>query len=224
MKSIIQSNLKAVIFDFDNTLYHECQYFEHIFTELNSSRNLNLPLDDIINVFNNLRPTSHDIFKDILEYFERFSPSEANIIREELFIISQKIDANIIAHDDALPFLIQLKKHNIKKFILTNGVPVIQKNKFKCLNIKNHFNGFYCARELGNGFEKPNTIIFETLLNKLNYKNDEVLFIGDNPNTDFKGPFEIGSNQLRLCRGIYKDMPYNGKEIREINFYSEILI
>ena len=61
------------------------------------------------------------------------------------------------------------------------------------------------------------------MLNKLNYKNDEVLFIGDNPNTDFKGPFEIGSKQLRLSRGIYKDMPYNGKEIREINLYSEIL-
>ena len=145
-------------------------------------------------------------------------------LKDKLFDLAVNYDFEISPYNDLLPFLEYLRKLNINKYILTNGVPAIQKNKFKSLSLDNFFgSNFYSAREIGCGIEKPDVEVFQRILDITGNKNHEVLFIGDNPKTDFKAPFRIGCKSMRLKKGMYKNQIYNDHIDYEISSYLEVI-
>jgi putative hydrolase of the HAD superfamily len=197
MKNIFQ-NKKGVVFDLDNTLYDETEYFTLVINEFCLKHNF-LFNRDLIDLYKRIRPYSKDLFKDLLYGMDVYSDE----FKEDLFYIYTSIDQGTICIDDiALNFILKLKQQNVKVALLTNGLLKAQKNKVRLLKVDGYFDQIVYAREFGRDFEKPNPKAFEIVTERLKEEFTSLVFIGDNPETDFTVPHEKGAATLRFRKGI----------------------
>jgi len=197
----------GVIFDLDYTLYDEQEYFFTVFREFCTLFQCPERLGFMEDSFISLRTMSKDIFEDVLQ-----SSGFKNVLsqyKDELFRLYTTTNARIRPYEDALTLLGILKIKQLQTGILTNGVVLAQKNKLRCLSIDQYFDIIFFARQLGREFEKPHIKSFEGIARAVNISASRLLFIGDNPNTDFQGAKAIGGSTVRLQRGIFKDIPSN---------------
>ena len=67
-------NVKAIIFDFDNTLYPEKVYFENVLNLF--CKKIKAPKSvyyKLVELYEKIRPTSKNIFKDLLTPFDLYN-------------------------------------------------------------------------------------------------------------------------------------------------------
>jgi len=209
--------IKGIVFDLDFTLYNENLYFMETirrFVKLHS-----LELQDFNNVYTDkLRLSSQDIFGDILKKLNVFTQEW----QEELFALYQKIDLDLDFYPDATVLVSHAKQLGLKLGILTNGVIEAQRNKLKCLHLNQDFAAIICARQFGKEFEKPHVKPFKAIAEKLGLAANQLVFIGDNPKTDFAGAKAIGAKTVRIKRGVYKSLPSGDNVDLEINDLEEV--
>ena len=82
-----------------------------------------------------------------------------------------------------------LKSQKIKIAILTNFILEHQLKKLSKLKLLKYVDILVTSEEVG--VEKPDKKMFETILNKLNLKSNEVLMIGDSFKSDIEGAFNL---------------------------------
>lgn len=104
-------------------------------------------------------------------------------------------------------------KRDVKVAIITNGSTQRQKAKISNTNLNSCFDMIIISEEVG--FSKPDKLIFELALNKLNVQPEDALFVGDDLEKD------IGGCQNVNMKGIWFN-PYNLKNHTEIKPYDEI--
>ncbi len=174
--------IKAVLFDLDNTLYNETDYFHGVFKLFSKAHHLNyLSIRKLFSA--ELRSSSNDVFGDILKELGIYSPE----YHKELFHYYKTIQIDIHLYPDAEKLLEFLIDNNLKTAIVTNGIVEVQKNKIRCLGIEGYFNAVIYARLWGREFEKPKGKPFLKALELLNIDKSEALYVGDNINTDIIG-------------------------------------
>jgi|APSaa5957512535_1039671.scaffolds.fasta_scaffold69590_2 putative hydrolase of the HAD superfamily len=183
-------NINAVIFDIDNTLYPEIEYFIDVVSAYT-------PLSIYVNEIRALwetgfRYNSEDILRDILLYFNLDSTKNHN----DLFEMYRSVHSNIILDEDTINSLEYLMKNNIKIGILTNGVREVQQNKFKCLNLENYVDGVIYAKLTGE--EKPHQKPFNSICNLLGIPMRNTLMIGDDYKNDVLGALNAGMHSVFL--------------------------
>ena len=137
MKNFIQIDCRSVVFDMDNTLYDEVDFFRKALEELAIQEDIKFHIDLSSKKLLDLRLKSKDIFYDILLTDKSLNKKDILFLKDKLFDLAVNYDFEISPYNDLLPFLEYLRKLNINKYILTNGVPAIQKNKFKSLSLDN---------------------------------------------------------------------------------------
>lgn len=211
---------KGMVFDLDYTLYDEHAYFFAIFEKFCKKFKCHERLKAMRDSFLGLRPVSKDILGDILE-INGFTQNKLRL-KNELFKMYTSINADVQPYEDAIFILNNLQSKNIKLGILTNGVIEAQRNKIRCLSISCYFNEIFFAYQLGEKFKKPHKDPFKEISKRLRIPSDRLIFVGDNPNTDFRGAKEIGGFTVRLKRGIYYNMPVNEFIDIEIKNLTEI--
>ncbi|ETT83581.1 HAD family hydrolase [Bacillus mycoides] len=81
--------------------------------------------------------------------------------------------------------IINTIKSHIKVGIITNGSTQRQKEKIINTNLNRYFDTIIISEEAG--FSKPDKLIFELALNKLNVQSEDVLFVGDDLEKDIAG-------------------------------------
>ena len=179
--------IKAVIFDLDNTLYSEDQYYFQVFEQF--SLEYTLRFEDLKNTYlTYYEEIKSDIFSGVLEKLNFYSTERQRI----LFNLYQTIDARLYLYPDAESLLDYLASKNVKKAIITNGTVKAQENKIKNLNIKNKFDHITIARKFGKEREKPHALPFIFTLEQLGVTNTETVFIGDSLDTDIHGAENAG--------------------------------
>lgn len=129
----LNENIKAVIFDLDNTLYDENVYIAEVLDIFSKKYSLNFDKNKFI--YNkDLRNKSNDIFSFWLNSINFYSKE----YQEELFELYQNISCQLKLYNDAKILLDFLYKKGIKIGILTNGTVKAQKIK---LNVcKEYYN------------------------------------------------------------------------------------
>ena len=192
--------IKACIFDLDNTLYNENDYIKACLNKLIELESLSyrqISNDEI----DRIRLFSTNILKSILE----FCDYELKYY-DPFYAIYKSLVCQINPYKDACQLITYLKKNSIITAILTNGIPAVQRNKIKCLAIKEMGMMLFFARELGDGDEKPKPIVFKKACELLSVKPLECLYVGDHPIHDFQGAKKSGLVSLRLMRGRYQTL------------------
>jgi len=208
---------RAVVLDMDNTLYDESLYFEGVlrkFSMVSSVDCGSITRDDISAAIRD----STDVWGVLLKRVGAYTRQR----QEEIFDIYQTIDIEIPLYRDAVEAIEMLKRKSIRFGILTNGPVEAQRNKARCLRLDDLCDTIVCARMFGKGLEKPHKSAFEAMSSCLNIPGERIVFVGDNPKTDFGGAREIGGHTVRLMRGIYGLLPSDGSVDTEIHSLMEL--
>ncbi len=201
------AKINAVIFDLDNVLYDEWEYFRAAFEKIAVflSERCDRSWQDIFNkLLTDLQKKSSmypRLFNDLLLEFGLDQSLVAELLR-----IFSSVNADLRLFADSEDLLLALRGLDIKLGLVTNGNVATQKNKVKLLRIEKYFDSIIYARELGTNKEKPDPEAYRRLLENLGVKAEETLCIGDNPFTDFLGAKKLGIRTVRLLGGEFKDV------------------
>lgn len=100
--------------------------------------------------------------------------------------------------DEAKIFLEECKLKSLPISVVTDMISVIQVRKLQKLGITNFIDYLVSSEEVGK--EKPNPIMFETALKKMNIENHNAIMIGDDEKKDVIGAKDCGikSYQIRV--------------------------
>lgn len=103
-----------------------------------------------------------------------------------------------LLYDDSIQVLEELKG-KYKLLLLTNGSPDLQQTKLELTpELVPYFDQIIISGAFGKG--KPDPTIFEHALELLSLKNNEVIMVGDNLNTDILGAERAGITSVWINR------------------------
>jgi len=95
-----------------------------------------------------------------------------------------------IGFPNLLRMLTELKKHNLKLALVSNGFGQFQYDNFKALNIEDLFDEVLISE--WEGLRKPDRAIFNRALSRLGIAAEHALFVGDHPDNDIRASREVG--------------------------------
>jgi putative hydrolase of the HAD superfamily len=113
----------------------------------------------------------------------------------------------ITLYPDATRFLEELPKENphIKTSLVTDGLPVMQRNKVAALGIAGRFNTIVCCGDLA--APKPAVAGFLQAAHSLGVELSACAMIGDRVDHDMAPAKALGMHTIRLARGRYAHLP-----------------
>lgn len=177
---------KALIFDLDNTIYPVNSIADHLFVQLFKV------LDDNAATISN---GEADTVNKIKEEMTR-RPFQAIADKYDLNddIRQRMIHAlSTMSYDLPMqPFedYKHLRNIPLDKFLVTSGFVKLQYSKIKQLNIENDFKEIFIVDLETSNQTKKET--FAEIMQKYVYQPDELLIIGDDPQSEIKAALELG--------------------------------
>lgn len=209
---------EVVLLDIDDTLfdYQKAEekamyetFYELGFFEKNSKKDYEKFVKEyeIINLklWNELEKGKINIENlKINRFKETFNKINLNYYDEKEFSKKylEKLGEGTYLFDGAEKFVKYLSEKNYKLAIITNGIKEVQIPRIKNLKINKYIETIIISEEVG--ASKPNPLIFEKALEKLEYRGEKnkVIMIGDSQTADIKGAnnFEIDSCWINLVK------------------------
>ena len=186
--------VNTIIFDLDNTIYSESDYFQCVFNQFCDANNIDFQtFQFLFDNFDYYRFNKKDIFKFALEEANLYSETYHN----QLFQLFVAIDCEIKPYKGITDWFEYCLNHNFKIAILTNGIIAAQNNKWQCLNLTNKDKcHFVPARTFQH--EKPSMDAFEGILNQLNVSWEQCIFVGDRYENDIEQGIKNGSQGILI--------------------------
>lgn len=201
-------NIKAIIFDLDDTLYMERDY---VFSGFNAVAKAH---EDLLGPADESSEKMRKLFFDS-EHRRRIF----NILLEERgqLVNEETIGAMIKTYRFHLPdisltpevdsLLVRLRE-KYKLGLITDGPVMMQAAKVEALNLRDKIDTIILTEEFGKEFAKPHPKAFEYMVEKLELKHKECVYVGDNAGKDFLAPNRLGWLTIQITRpdGVYKDV------------------
>ncbi|WP_168124029.1 HAD family hydrolase [Paenibacillus sp. HB172176] len=189
------NNIKAVIFDLDNTILDRtitfnkfamtfaAKYFPH--------------LNDRENIIRRIIELDEDGYKNRNKLFEELVEELPWNKKPKSFELLKYFDDHFVSNASIMEHareVIQITREKYKIGIITNGRSKIQYGKIEQLGIRNLFDFIIVSEEAG--FQKPNVRIFELAIEGLGMRPEECLYIGDHPINDIEGAGMAGMETI----------------------------
>ncbi|WP_166967413.1 HAD family hydrolase [Yeosuana marina] len=107
----------------------------------------------------------------------------------------------------------EIRKMPVEKILVTTGFTKMQRSKVKQLNIKKDFKEIHIVDPQIS--QKTKRDVFRDILERLDLKTEDILVIGDDPNSEIKAANELGIDTI-----LYDKLNFNPKSqnIRITNF------
>lgn len=103
---------------------------------------------------------------------------------------TRNFQKHCIGFPNLLSMLTQLKNHNLKLALVSNGYGQFQYDNFKALHIEYLFDEVLISE--WEGLRKPDKAIFNRALTKLGVNAENALFVGDHPDNDIRASRDVG--------------------------------
>lgn len=206
---------KLILFDLDDTLYKELDFVYGGFKEVcnylankynKDEKELYKNTIDALNKYGRGK-----IFNAICEKYNiQENISElVRIYREAKPKLSLYEDAEFILkylkgklEDDNLKLLSDKVEESYNIGIITDGKASVQWNKIKLLELENMVDKIIVTDDYGIDHWKPNEFAYIEMLKYFDCKQEQCVYIGDNPNKDFIGARKVGIRTIRVIREI----------------------
>ncbi len=217
------NQLKAVIFDFDDTLSDRkigfIKYAKHFlgkyFPDMTEAE-IETAAEEM-HVRNNGGYSDRELFfKGIIKDFGMKNPPSLEQLYDEYNTIFPQMTQ---LFPDTIETLKTLRSRGIKIGVVTNGISEMQHNKLHYSGVDKLVDAVVVSGDLP--FKKPSVEIFDYAAEKLGVRNDQVIFVGDHPKNDISGARKAGMNVVWMKHGLFKDETL--EETASINKISEIL-
>lgn len=188
-------NIKAVIFDLDNTILDRTRTFHRfttsfIDTYFPQSQDNEVLINRIIELDQDGYKDKNILFAELLEEFPWTAKPE---IAELLEYYSVHYVKNALLMEQAAETIAYIR-HKYKLGLITNGKTAIQYGKVDRLGIRSEFDFILVSEEVG--VKKPDNQIFEMAIGRLGLKAEECLYIGDHPRNDIQGASQAGMKTI----------------------------
>lgn len=210
-------DIKAIIFDFDDTLGNRDVYAYLFYEEF---------LNEYFSYLNDSPILKEAMLQDLMRWdqegdckkqycFERLA-NKYNLTIPDFNIeeyYNGKIGDLTVLYDKTNDVLKKLKD-KYKLGILTNGTSYGQKGKLEhCLDLS-LFDAVVISGDTP--YKKPQKELFEIVVNKLNVLPNETLMVGDNFSNDIYGAINAGLEAIWICNKEYRINRTNIKKISHI--------
>ncbi|MCM1057002.1 MAG: HAD-IA family hydrolase [Firmicutes bacterium] len=195
--------IRAVLFDLDDTLYDEWEYVRQAFENTAAYLADRLGMPDRKEAF----------YRRMLELTEEHGRGKVfDILCEELGIgvpVSELVQAYrstkpiLRLYPDGERLLQSLKDRGVKTGLITDGCSQVQHEKIKALGLEDRLDSVIVTDDFG--LCKPQTAVYEKCLRALDCAPNQAVYVGDNPLKDFIGAKALGMKTVRIIRekGMY---------------------
>jgi putative hydrolase of the HAD superfamily len=187
--------MKAVIFDLDDTLYPEITFVMSGFRSVASllSEQGYGRVDDIFKLLCEIldKDGRGQIFDQVLTVLQ----PDGSVTQEQIMALVYQYrthQPDIKLPTSTIQTLQTLKEQGTSIGIITDGMGSVQRRKIDSLNIDSLVDAVICTDELGSQHWKPSTLPYQIILNRLDTRPHDALFVGDNPAKDFLGANSLG--------------------------------
>ena len=198
--------IKAVLFDFDETLQDRTEAFEHYMDAFFEEHLPGLEKDELEKRKEEMRITGNGGYVNRIEWFTNLcsmwswndAPPAETLARhyDETFG-----DYNVI-FPNSEPLLRELKKRGYTVGVITNGPSVLQTHKMRESGLMPYVDLLVVSGDYG--VHKPDPELFKIACRKLGLAPGECLYVGDHPVNDIQGALSAGMNALRMNFGWFK--------------------
>lgn len=217
------TEIRAVIFDLDNTLLDRSSTFKaftisflnHYFYQLESRQHL---LERIIALDQDGYKDKRVLFQELIEELPWASkPDHTELIR----YYNDHYVKNAILMEHALDVIRHIKS-KYQTALITNGRNEIQYGKIDHLGIRDAFDFIIVSEEAG--CKKPDRRIFEAALNALALQPAQCIYVGDHPVNDIEGACQAGLSAIWIQVNQPWREELKAKPLHTIKSLNELLI
>ena len=199
--------IKAVLFDFDETLQDRTLAFEgymdamlkKYFPDIDEKTAREYK-DDMVKTGNGGYVNRIEWYQALLEKWGYADKLSANELAEHYDTTFG--DHNVI-FEHTVPLLKELKKRGLLVGVITNGPSYLQNHKMDESGLREYCDIVVVSGDLG--VHKPDKRIFELTAERLGLKCEECVYVGDHPINDIQGALSSGMSAIRMNWGWFKD-------------------
>jgi len=206
----LDSVIRAVVFDLDDTLISEREYVRSGFGAVGDvlARRYDFESSALAEELNALFDAGEkQVFNRLLErHHVDYEPRDI----DELVAIYRRHEPNVVPFGDAIVCVRALKARGINIGIITDGYVDSQAAKMRVVEPLIPVDCVILTETLGRGYWKPHPRAFEEMANHFDISIREIMYIGDNPAKDFLIGSTHGVTTVRISRpqSVYSGVPY----------------
>lgn len=198
-----------LIFDLDDTLYsYESAHMKAIDVSFQYlSETTHVPISELRDMFKKCRkvnqsrlygPSKHNKFIQFKLLIDSITSrgtrgighSRYHVLMKTYNVYYTTFLASMSVNPGVVGFLAMCRAHKIKMYVLTNNTCKVQCEKLERLGLLDYFDKIYTSEEFGH--EKPNPLLFHSVLADIGCKPADVAMIGDSYNHDIVGALDAG--------------------------------
>ena len=198
----LAEDVRAVIFDLDDTLYSEKDYVRSGYAAVAKEF-----------------PQIPNMEERLWQVFERGGKAidevlaEAGMATAENQMLALQIyrfhTPQIQLYEGAYELLIRLRQKGKRLGMITDGRPEGQRAKIKALSLESLFDEIIVTDELGGiEYRKPNELAFRIMRERLNVSFEDMIYVGDNLRKDGIAPAALG---MKFCHHLAPNGLYVGQ-------------
>ncbi|MGN1328690.1 MAG: HAD family hydrolase [Eubacterium sp.] len=199
--------IKAVLFDFDETLQDRTEAFEKYMDTFLSEFCPDIDSAEREKRKNDMRVTGNGGYVNREEWYQGLIDMWGWENAPSKTVLANHYDTKFGDHNvifpNSLPLLKELKKRGYITGVVTNGPSYLQNHKMDTSGLRPYCDIVVVSGDVG--VHKPDPALFTYTANKLGLKTNECVYVGDHPVNDIQGALASGMNAIRMNWGWFKD-------------------
>lgn len=199
--------IKAVLFDFDETLQDRTEAFEHYMDSFLDYFCPEISKDEKIKRKNDMRQTGNGGYVNRVEWCkllcDMWQWHNAPPAEELAFHYDKTFGDHNVIFPDSKKLLMELKSRNYIVGVITNGPSMLQNHKMDESGLRPYCDIVVVSGDVG--IHKPDPQLFVYTAEKLGLKCEECVYVGDHPINDIQGALQAGMKAIRMNYGWFKD-------------------
>lgn len=199
--------IKAVLFDFDETLQDRTAAFEKYMDTFLADFCFNISEDEIKKRKEEMRVTGNGGYVNREAWYSALIESWNWVDAPSNVELANHYDTKFGDHNVIFPdsekLLKALKNRGYIVGVITNGPSILQNHKMDTSGLRPYCDIVVVSGDIG--VHKPDPQIFIYTAKQLGLKPEECLYVGDHPVNDIQGSLDAGMHALRMNYGWFKN-------------------
>lgn len=199
--------IKAVLFDFDETLQDRTEAFEGYMDEFLDTFCAGITEDEREKRKQDMRITGNGGYVNRVEWCKQLCDmwnwNDAPPAQELAMHYDTQFGNHNVIFPDSPKLLQELHDRGYIVGIITNGPSILQHHKLDNSGLRKYFDIAVVSGDID--IHKPDSEIFAYTADKLGVKPEECIYVGDHPINDIKGAIDAGMKAIRMNYGWFKN-------------------
>lgn len=218
--------IKAVLFDFDETLQDRTAAFEKYMDTFIADFCPDISDEEIENRKEEMRVTGNGGYVNREEWYANLIKSWKWENAPSSIVLAEHYDTKFGDHNVIFPnsekLLKELRSRGYITGVITNGPSILQNHKMDTSGLRPYCDIVVVSGDIG--VHKPDPALFTYTAEKLGLPPEECIYVGDHPINDIQGATEAGMKAIRMNYGWFKnqdlrdDIPVIDDIIDVLNF------